>query len=123
DATPLHHAVCSGELAAVQVLIEAGAKLDTKDTAWGGTPLGWAEHYVEQHAGDEREADYARIAAYLRERQRARAALREATRRRARRPRAGCRRADRTDRPRRARPARPAPARRRCRPPRPRPRG
>lgn len=43
-ATPLHHAVDSGSLEAVKVLVEAGARLDTKDTAWNGTPLGWAEH-------------------------------------------------------------------------------
>ena len=66
--TPLHHAVCSGSLEAVTVLVDAGAKLTTRDSAWKGTPLGWAEHYVEEHAGDERGAHYAGIAAYLRAR-------------------------------------------------------
>jgi hypothetical protein len=43
-ATALHHAVYSGSLEAVKVLVEAGAALDTKDTVHGGTPLGWAEY-------------------------------------------------------------------------------
>jgi hypothetical protein len=28
--------------------VEAGADLNAKDTAWNGTPLGWAEHYVRE---------------------------------------------------------------------------
>ena len=55
-ATPLHHAVWSGSLAAVKVLVEAGAALDTRDSVHGGTPLGWAEY-----------GKRAEIAAYLRE--------------------------------------------------------
>ena len=43
-ATALHHAVCSGSLDAVKVLVEAGADLATKDTIYEGTPLGWAEY-------------------------------------------------------------------------------
>ena len=66
--TPLHHAVCSGSLEAVTVLVDAGAKLTTRDSAWKGTPLGWAEHYIEEHARDERGARYAGIAGYLRAR-------------------------------------------------------
>ena len=62
--TPLHHAVCSGSLDAVKVLVESGADLDRPDTAWNGTPLGWARHYVETAAPD-RKAGYARIAAWL----------------------------------------------------------
>lgn len=48
-ATALHHAVYSGSLDAVKVLVDSGAALDTKDTIYGGTPLGWAEYgkYVE----------------------------------------------------------------------------
>jgi len=42
--TPLHHAVWSGSLDTVKVLINAGADLRAKDTAWNGTPLGWAEY-------------------------------------------------------------------------------
>jgi hypothetical protein len=42
-ASPLHHAVDSGSLEVVQVLVEAGASLDGKDRIYGGTPLDWAE--------------------------------------------------------------------------------
>jgi peptide-methionine (S)-S-oxide reductase len=55
-ATALHHAVYSGSIDAVRVLVEAGANLDTKDTVHRSTPLGWAEH-----------GKHAEIAAYLRE--------------------------------------------------------
>jgi peptide-methionine (S)-S-oxide reductase len=65
--TPLHHAVCSGSLETVQVLVEAGADLSRPDTAWDGTPLGWAEHYVE-NATPDRKSTYDRIASYLRSR-------------------------------------------------------
>jgi hypothetical protein len=58
-ATPLHHAVHSGSLETVQVLVEAGARLDARDTAYDGTPLEWAEY-----SGDKPE--YSSIAAYLR---------------------------------------------------------
>ena len=64
--TPLHHAVCSGSLEAVEVLVEAGAELHTKDKAWGGTPLGWAEHYLSEGGGNRSGNQYAEIAAYLR---------------------------------------------------------
>lgn len=40
--TPIHHAVWSGSLDTVKVLINAGADLNATDTAWNGTPLGWA---------------------------------------------------------------------------------
>jgi peptide-methionine (S)-S-oxide reductase len=61
-ATALHHAVHSGSLDAVKVLVEAGARLDASDTAYGGTPLGWADY-----AGDKQP--YNEIAIYLRDRQ------------------------------------------------------
>jgi peptide-methionine (S)-S-oxide reductase len=67
-ATALHHAVCSGSLDAVRVLVDAGAGLDTRDTAWNGTPLGWAEHYQAEHERDARGRRYAEIAAFLRAR-------------------------------------------------------
>ena len=66
--TPVHHAVASGSLEAVAVLADAGANLNTKDKAWGGTPLGWAEYYVSEQAGKQSDKQYAEIAAYLRSR-------------------------------------------------------
>jgi peptide-methionine (S)-S-oxide reductase len=67
-ASPLHHAVCSGSLDAVKVLVQAGAKLTAKDSVHRATPLGWAEYYE----GEQKDADarrrYSEIAAYLRER-------------------------------------------------------
>ena len=43
-ATPLHHAVWSGSLDAVKVLVEAGADLTLRDKVYHSTPLGWAEY-------------------------------------------------------------------------------
>ena len=64
--TPLHHAVCSGSLEAVKMLVEAGADVAAKDRAWSGTPLGWAEYYVREAKGDDAGKSYPEIAAYLR---------------------------------------------------------
>jgi ankyrin repeat protein len=41
-STPLHQAVLGGYEAVVRLLVERGARLDTRDTIWQGTPLGWA---------------------------------------------------------------------------------
>lgn len=56
-ATALHHAVSSGSLDAVKILVHAGAELNIRDTVYGSTPLGWAEYGKQQE-----------IAAYLRDR-------------------------------------------------------
>ena len=64
--TPLHHAVCSGSLETVKVLVVAGADPLRPDSAWDATALGWAEHYVESSEG-KRRLRYAEIVAYLRE--------------------------------------------------------
>ena len=66
-ATPLHHAVCSGSLDAVRVLVEAGAGLRARDKAENATPLGWAEYSLTSVRGD-RGKQFAEIAAYLRDR-------------------------------------------------------
>jgi len=42
--TALHHAVWSGNVEAVKVLVEAGADRTALDKAFKGTPLGWAEY-------------------------------------------------------------------------------
>ena len=47
-ATALHHAVCSGSLDAVRVLVEAGADLNRRDTIYDATPLGWAKYCGQQ---------------------------------------------------------------------------
>ena len=62
-ATPLHHAVWSGSLDAVKVLVEAGANLTTKDRAEDATPLGWAEYASSGAATPGKQ--YTEIAAYL----------------------------------------------------------
>jgi peptide-methionine (S)-S-oxide reductase len=67
-ATPLHHAVWSGSLAAVKVLVEAGAKLTTRDKAEDATPLGWAEYANTRPAPQAQGKQFREIAAYLRER-------------------------------------------------------
>ncbi|HEY6107842.1 MAG TPA: ankyrin repeat domain-containing protein, partial [Gemmatimonadales bacterium] len=67
--TPLHHAVWSGSLEAVKVLVEAGADVRRKDSLWNGTPQGWAEYGAREQAQRPDKAQrYAAIAAYLRER-------------------------------------------------------
>lgn len=65
-ATPLHHAVWSGSLGAVKVLIDAGADLAAKDTVHEATPLGWAEYAEEDQTDPEKAARYSAIAEYLR---------------------------------------------------------
>jgi peptide-methionine (S)-S-oxide reductase len=66
-ATPLHHAVWSGSLNAVKVLVEAGANLATKDKAEHATPLAWAEYARTLPERGEQGRQYAEIVAYLRE--------------------------------------------------------
>ena len=41
-STALHQAVCAGHDAVVRLLAERGADLNTKDTIYRSTPLGWA---------------------------------------------------------------------------------
>lgn len=65
--TALHHAVWSGSLDAVQVLVEAGADPGRRDTLYDGTPLGWAESAEQQQKEESRAKQYREIALYLRE--------------------------------------------------------
>ena len=43
-STPLHQAALAGHLGVVKLLVERGARLDTKDVTWQGTPADWAQH-------------------------------------------------------------------------------
>ena len=54
-STPLHQAVWAGHLEVVRLLVARGARLDVKDTIYGGTPLQWAVH-----GGRTAIADYLR---------------------------------------------------------------
>ena len=40
----LHHAAASNALRAAAYLIERGAEVDPRETAWDATPIGWAAH-------------------------------------------------------------------------------
>jgi ankyrin repeat protein len=75
DATALHNAVCSGSLAAVQKLVEAGADVDARDGDYKATPLVWAEYFARESGADgveyfqregPRAKQYAEIVRYLR---------------------------------------------------------
>ncbi len=66
-ATPLHQAVFSGSLEAVEVLMNAGASLDVQDRIHHGTPLGWAKHMALEAGNDTAAAAcFDRIAELLR---------------------------------------------------------
>jgi ankyrin repeat protein len=59
-ASALHHAVHSGSLEAVTVLVDAGADLGARDAAYHGTPRDWAEY-------SSGKPQYDAIAAFLRQ--------------------------------------------------------
>jgi len=74
--TPLHQAVSSGSLAAVKLLVAAGADLHAQDKIYDGTPLDWALYMQREADGalvpDNASIvahDYAPIIAYLEGRQ------------------------------------------------------
>lgn len=64
--TPLHHAVCSGNIEAVEVLVQAGADASKVDTVWKGTPLDWAEHYLGERKDADSQKRFGEIANLLR---------------------------------------------------------
>ena len=75
NATALHNAVCSGSLAAVQKLVQSGARVGVKDGPYQATPLAWAEYFERESGSDNieyfqregpRPKQYAEIASYLR---------------------------------------------------------
>lgn len=63
--TALHHAVWSGSLDAVKVLVEAGADVTRRDTIYDGTPMGWARHGLGQEKDAAKAERYRQIAEYL----------------------------------------------------------
>ncbi len=65
--TALHHAVWSGSLESVRLLVEAGAELTSRDTIYEATPLGWARYGAGQAADPVRRRAYEAIAKYLQE--------------------------------------------------------
>jgi len=62
-AMPLHNAVSSGSLEAVKMLVEAGARVDAKDTVYQVIPLTWAEYFLRE---EKNKNQYAKIVAHLR---------------------------------------------------------
>ncbi len=63
--TALHHAVWSGELAAVKCLVEAGGDLARRDTLYQATPRDWALHGARQAKDGAAARRYRAIADYL----------------------------------------------------------
>jgi len=51
-STPLHQAALRNDLAMVRLLVQHGARTDTRDTLWHATPLGWAEHEGNAEVAD-----------------------------------------------------------------------
>jgi peptide-methionine (S)-S-oxide reductase len=49
-STPLHQAAVNDDSAMLRLLVERGARLDTRDTLWDGTPLQWAVHTKQRDA-------------------------------------------------------------------------
>jgi peptide-methionine (S)-S-oxide reductase len=49
-STPAHQAAINDDVEMLKLLIECGARLDTRDTLWDGTPLGWAVHGKKANA-------------------------------------------------------------------------
>jgi peptide-methionine (S)-S-oxide reductase len=49
-ATPLHQAALDGRIDLMELLVAHGARLDTPDKLWRGTPLGWSMHEGRKEA-------------------------------------------------------------------------
>jgi len=47
---PLHEATLHDDVDMMKLLIGRGARIDTRDTLWDGTPLGWAVHNKKARA-------------------------------------------------------------------------
>jgi len=49
-STPLHQAAINDDVETMRLLVAHGARLDSRDTLWHGTPLGWAVHEGKKDA-------------------------------------------------------------------------
>ena len=58
-STPIHQAAAGGHLDVVRLLVDRGARLDTRDIFFHGTPKGWAEYAgkteVAEYLGEQEE--------------------------------------------------------------------
>ena len=50
-ATPLHYAAIHGHRQIVQLLLERGADINSRDGRFGATPAGWAIEYLREMGG------------------------------------------------------------------------
>jgi ankyrin repeat protein len=50
-ATPLHYAAFHGHRQIVQLLLERGAEINSRDDQFGATPAGWAIEYLREAGG------------------------------------------------------------------------
>jgi ankyrin repeat protein len=50
-ATPLHYAAIHGHRQIVQLLLERGADINSRDSRFGATPAGWAIEYLREMGG------------------------------------------------------------------------
>jgi ankyrin repeat protein len=50
--SPLHRAVQSGSLEAVNLLIDAGAEIDLRERKWNGTPFSWSAVLGQPHIAE-----------------------------------------------------------------------
>ena len=50
ESAPLHEAAAQGNLAVIELLLEAGADANVRDASYDSTPAGWAEHFGQTDA-------------------------------------------------------------------------
>ena len=50
-ATALHYATLNGHREIVQLLLDSGAQINTRDNRFGATPTGWAIEYLRERGG------------------------------------------------------------------------
>jgi ankyrin repeat protein len=50
ESAPLHEAAAQGNVAVIELLLEAGADPNLRDPSYDSTPAGWAEHFGQREA-------------------------------------------------------------------------